>query len=258
MKFKILFKYLRRIKEPINKTEAVKVLREVKICLDEAGVEYWLDQGTLLGAVRDGDFIPWDNDIDIGTIHSEFDKIVQTLSELRKRGFSFRISDFVISVRKNDIPVNVVLYRVTGEEAWWCKQIDGLKYTFLLMSVVNIISYSPFYKGGFTIENIIYSLIPYFLRNFLRRTLYKIWRTFGGRYLILETPKVYYGNLDKILFHNVELKTPSPVQDYLVYKYGKDWREVKYSWSFRNQDGSVRHLSEFGMDALGNIDYHTG
>lgn len=33
--------------------------------LEEAGIPYFIDHGTLLGIVRDGDLMPWDDDIDI-------------------------------------------------------------------------------------------------------------------------------------------------------------------------------------------------
>lgn len=42
-----------------------ELLFEMKERLDELGIVFWLAWGTLLGAVRDGDVIPWDRDIDL-------------------------------------------------------------------------------------------------------------------------------------------------------------------------------------------------
>jgi lipopolysaccharide cholinephosphotransferase len=47
------------------------------------GIKYWLGAGSLLGAVRHGGFIPWDDDIDIELMKKDYDVLIKILeSEL--------------------------------------------------------------------------------------------------------------------------------------------------------------------------------
>ncbi|KFV05678.1 Fukutin-related protein, partial [Pterocles gutturalis] len=48
--------------------------RHVVGILETAGVRYWLEGGSLLGAARLGDIIPWDYDVDLGIYREDVGK----------------------------------------------------------------------------------------------------------------------------------------------------------------------------------------
>lgn len=62
-----------------------KILLEMMIEFDrvcrENNIKYIIEGGTLLGAVRHHGFIPWDEDIDVRMLRSDYDKFSQIASE---------------------------------------------------------------------------------------------------------------------------------------------------------------------------------
>lgn len=68
----------------------LEIMKEIDKVCKRHGIPYWLDFGTLLGAVRHGGFIPWDDDADITIFKEDSRRLEQYLiEELPERYYVF-------------------------------------------------------------------------------------------------------------------------------------------------------------------------
>lgn len=63
------------------------VLQAVKKILDDEGIKFFLFFGTLVGAMREKDFILYDDDVDIGVFAEDINKIKECREKFKKVGY---------------------------------------------------------------------------------------------------------------------------------------------------------------------------
>lgn len=77
----------------IGQTEMLNILIEIDRICHKYQIEYWLEFGTLLGAIRHKGFIPWDDDCDIGMMRTDFNRFKDVVSKELSADFFFQTKE---------------------------------------------------------------------------------------------------------------------------------------------------------------------
>lgn len=106
--------------------DAQKVMTEILVEFDSVcrknNLTYWIDYGTLLGAVRHGGFIPWDDDIDVSMPSDDFKRFRNiAVAELHK---GFFMQD---QVTDPEIDMGVGIVKVRKDNTLFINDYDDFK-----------------------------------------------------------------------------------------------------------------------------------
>ena len=111
-------------KKTMNINISKKNLLDLKNILDKHNITFWLLYGTLLGAIRDKNFIEWDTDTDIGIFDSQKSQFLEAIPEIISSGFSLirtAYPDDLVTFMRDDEYIDVGIFR---------REIDSLKNSY--------------------------------------------------------------------------------------------------------------------------------
>ena len=223
--------------------------------LDHYGVPWWLDQGTLLGLVRDDRLIESDHDIDLGVWAADFNPYRHAIaSDLRSEGFrvkaryrhTFGMRDREYRFREVNIAIftrvgNIARKKVTRPPSVYRQPrrsaITGLRSLVKVgyESADDILPGSKQYRMARVLERI--------LPRFALRTLGLTAR--GGLHIIdrkmrMDCDAAYFDTRSTLQHDGLTLPVPSNAEDYLELKYGAGWKTPDDSWEYWKQDGAIQ------------------
>lgn len=81
-----------KISSEMKKVWAVQLdmLKELERVCEKYGLTYFADSGTLIGAIRDKGYIPWDDDIDLVMMRTDYEKLVEVAPKEFKYPYFFQ------------------------------------------------------------------------------------------------------------------------------------------------------------------------
>ncbi len=223
------------------------MLSEIAEILDRNGIQYWLVGGSLLGAMRHGGFIPWDDDIDISILMDDEAKMKSVL----ERELSEHLVLSPISSRRP-------IYKVRDVNSFFVEPMDdfsspypkGVFVDIFLMERAPAVSRSfarKVAKNYCRSNAILHKQHYYSLRSFVEffyfgamRAICKLlWSSAkavcsmdkyityqasgNGSGLLHEKDKIF--PLRKVAFEDKEFYVPNDADYYLTEAFG-NWREV--------------------------------
>ncbi|MDO4955812.1 MAG: LicD family protein [Bacteroidales bacterium] len=214
-----------------------------KLC-KENGIEYRLSGGQVLGAIRHGGFIPWDDDIDISLSRKNYKRLHKILQN--QTGGRYQLQD-----HHTDPNYYLFYYKLRDTKSHKISEVntkssmryDGfqvdcfptIKGSIDFLHKIDIVFFNKFTRRFYSSNKLMFELCFFFQKNVLHNLFRFISYVFGDKNVIgfdygSGIPdKVNYSYiypLKDIMYEGVVFPGPKDPVKYCTVRYGETWNEL--------------------------------
>lgn len=228
----------------VEEVEKVRFFEKVKEILDENNIDYWIAFGALLGYVREKRFIPWDHDIDIGTL--DISKIEELESKFRDKKLTMKVKyrdlkyeTTTVQIRDTTLPeetkfhIDIYEFSLRDGKPVWKYMVRTNILSRMVNAMYNALKSPPsskkmkrYTKSKKILVRFI-NKIPCFIRPSFIRALKGIDIKLANK-LFLVFPKL---KIQTVNFYGMKVKIPVEPEKHLKIIYGENWKNPDKSFS---------------------------
>ncbi len=236
----------------------LKMLKEIHAICEKHGIRYVLAGGTLIGAVRHGGFLPWDDDLDLYMVRSEWERFVEACKTDLPPNRSLQAPELdlrycntfprYVSTDTTAIHAHQVLDESPAGEVIDILVLDPLpddsdvlqRYTYDVMLYSDLLNYSLQCGRRFGVtahdytkylrlqkrkgKRYIRDLFEHRLASYFsdEGSIYAM--RWGGNTLVFD--RAWFEKPATWHFVDFDAMVPCGINEYLVYHYGDEWAQV--------------------------------
>lgn len=218
------------IKKDLLKKAQLKIAKEIKRICDKHNINYFLDAGSLLGAIRHQGFIPWDDDMDIGMLDKDYEKFIKIAPQ--ELGEEFFLDNYEL-----DKDCNIVFSKVRLKNTLFREKLGptNAKHKEIF---VDIFSYFPRPENKFK-RNIQSTKLRILSQVFMAQSGFKLWENKSGIYKLKYVPIILLSKTSK--------------KDKTYQKINKICKECKDTRIIGVHDGMTYHYWFYDRKYLDNF-----
>lgn len=222
-------------------------LRTIKKIFDKKDIFFWLDYGTMLGAVREGKMIPWDWDMDVSIWFKDALKVFCCQPEFQEQGYEIYANGHRYGVRDIKTKEHVACILFKEEMDGFAVQPEIVRPFRQLFWLLMETTYE---KHDYTSHSKACDFVPLFIRKaavhsftflskvmvarMLKRLLLFVRR---HHFYVEESTSGYirdFKSFEKVKFYNDYFNIPSGSNNILSFMYGSGWRIPDKNFVWRN------------------------